>query len=281
MTASTWQRVTKAKPCPVCNKPDWCLIARDGSAAICARVESVTRCGESGYLHRLGPSDFKPDRVRRVALPAPKPVAAIDFYKLAERYHAAVNPFALVRFASELGVDRGALWRLGVGWDGAAWTFPMTSAGGRVCGIRRRLPDGRKLSVRGGQEGLFVPEGLPASGSLLATEGPTDCAALLTLGFTAIGRPSCRGGVKLVCALGRGRPVVIVADADAPGQLGAEALAAVLCLDCPTVRIIRPPAGVKDARQWVQRGATAADVQAAIDAAEPMRLRIKTRAAAR
>ena len=55
MRASHWLRVSNARPCPVCHKPDWCLVAADGSAAICARVleGSVKRCGEAGWLHRL------------------------------------------------------------------------------------------------------------------------------------------------------------------------------------------------------------------------------------
>jgi DNA primase len=137
------------------------------------------------------------------------------------------------------------------------------------------------LSVKGGHEGLFVPSELPAGGLLLVTEGPTDCAAMLTLGFPAGGRPSCRGGVEPVCGLARGRPVVIVADADEPGRLGADALAIVLARLCPAVRVIRPPDGVKDARAWLQRGATARDVRAAIEAANPIRFGIKTRAAGR
>jgi hypothetical protein len=68
--------------------------------------------------------------------------------------------------------------------------------------------------------------------------------------------------------------VCIVADSDAPGQRGAGNLAAVLLAYSPAVRTIAPPAGIKDARQWKQRGATAADVAAAIDAAPVQRLAI-------
>jgi len=51
-----WQRVSKVRPCPVCNKPDWCLYAGPADApeaAICARVESPRRCGQAAWLHRL------------------------------------------------------------------------------------------------------------------------------------------------------------------------------------------------------------------------------------
>ena len=49
------QRVSRKYPCPVCDKPDWCLVAKDGSAAICARISegSVKQYGDAGWLHFL------------------------------------------------------------------------------------------------------------------------------------------------------------------------------------------------------------------------------------
>ncbi len=66
-SAAVWQRVSRRNPCPVCHKPDWCLIARDGTAAICARIESDRPVGTkgAGWLHRLTDTD------RRVAPAAP------------------------------------------------------------------------------------------------------------------------------------------------------------------------------------------------------------------
>ncbi len=288
---STWQRVTKRRPCPVCGKPDWCLYAGSEdspTAAICARTESPRRTGEAGWLHVLrddGPT-WAPWRgtirlaVRMMSEPGNgKP----DLDKLAADFRAGVRPEALDKLVVALGVSVESLRRLGVGWSAKnrAWSFPMHNAAGDVLGIRLRLPGGKKLAVRGGHEGLFIPEGFDvARGLLLIAEGPTDTAALLHLGFNTVGRPSCTGGVKLlVKVVQQHRPsgVVIVADVDAPGQRGAESLAAVLVAYCPMVRVITPPAGVKDAREWRRRGATAADVQAAIDAAPVRRLRVSIR----
>ena len=55
VTASKWVRVTKHNRCPVCDKPDWCLISEDGKAAICARIESANPVGNkgAGWIHRL------------------------------------------------------------------------------------------------------------------------------------------------------------------------------------------------------------------------------------
>ena len=288
--SSTWQRVSKRRPCPVCGKPDWCLFSGEPSnpdAAICGRTESPKRCGEGGWLHVLrddGPTWAPWQRSIRVAVRMmSEPVnGKPDVAKLAIDFRQAVKPEALDKLAAALGVSAESLRRLGVGWsaNNRTWSFPMQDAAGNVLGIRLRLPGGKKLSVRGGKEGLFLPEGIDAHGLLLVCEGPTDTAALLDLGFSGVGRPSCTGGVKLLVELVRKlKPsgVVIVADADAAGIGGAERLAAVLVAYCPEVRVIAPPAGVKDAREWKRSGATAADVQVAIDAAPVRKLAVSTR----
>jgi len=120
--------------------------------------------------------------------------------------------------------------------------------------------------VRGGREGLFLPEGEPAE-CLFLPEGPTDTAALLSLGFFAVGRPSCQGGVShAVGYVRRHRPrqVVVVADADTPGQDGARRLAAVLRALARDVRLLMPPPPHKDVRDWVRDGATKQDIEAAV-----------------
>ena len=57
-TASKWIHVTKHNPCPICGKPDWCLISKDVEAAICARISKFEREGSlvkilegTNYLH--------------------------------------------------------------------------------------------------------------------------------------------------------------------------------------------------------------------------------------
>jgi len=54
-TATKWLRVSKRNRCPVCDKPDWCLLSEDGKAAICARIESGKPAGNkgAGWLHKL------------------------------------------------------------------------------------------------------------------------------------------------------------------------------------------------------------------------------------
>jgi hypothetical protein len=200
---------------------------------------------------------------------------------LAARYRAAAGLERLEWFSGGLGVSVAALRRLGVGWceTSRAWSFPMTDASGRVRGIRLRTAAGKKFAVRGGHEGLFVPDGLDAGSLLLLCEGPTDTAALLDLGLEAVGRPSCTGGSGLVADLiTRRRPagVVVVADRDQPGQSGARALALRLAPLCRSLRVVTPPVTVKDAREWKRAGATRAVVLAAVEAAPPFRLGVRT-----
>ena len=134
--------------------------------------------------------------------------------------------------------------------------------------------------MRGGRDGLFLPLGDPTEDRLLICEGVSDCAALLDLRFgNVVGRPSCSGGTRLIVELvkvRKPREAVIVANADAPGLRGANALASVLVAYVPTVRVIRPPDGINDGRAWLQAGAERADVERDIEAAAVQRLKIRS-----
>lgn len=241
-----YARVSKRQHCVVCGRPDWCLVSKDGAMAVCARVESSKRVGDAGWLHVL--SD--PIPVRSSLAPTPLPVVR-DFTALANEYRHIIGIGRTMDLASQLKVMTTSLYRLGVGWDGAAYTFPMQNETGRVVGIRRRMPDGSKLSVKGGREGCFVPTGSIGDQTdvVLVCEGPTDTAAALDAGFPAIGRPSCTGGTKIVCALLKGREAVIVSDVDGPGRNGAERLAKDLIENLIACRIVLPARG-KDLREW-------------------------------
>ena len=280
---SSWRRVRRGQPCPVCRHPDWCAVSADGAVALCQRVESARRVGEAGWLHRL--TDSRPRATpRSYTVPyGTDPVP--ELRPLAEQFRAALDPGRLHQLAASLGLSEQSLQRLGVGWaaDHGAWTFPMAHADGHVVGIRLRFPNGRKLAIKGSKEGLFLPDppGVCSTPRLLVCEGPTDTAALLDLGLEGVaGRPSCTGGIKQLVEVvrrRRAREVVIVADADEPGQRGAHYLATVLTVYSPAVRVIQPPPGVKDARDWLRAGGTAADVERAIAAAPVRRLAVRTR----
>jgi hypothetical protein len=285
---SYFQRVRRLRPCPICGKPDWCLIAPDGGAAICARVESPKRCGEAGWFHRLRNDPFRLARRRVIrAVYISSTASRPDLAALSSQYRIAVNSEALNALGRSLGLTVESLTALGIGWSAEyrAWAFPMTDANGNVLGIRLRRLNAFKFAVKGGSEGLFIPSTVERDSPVLfICEGPTDTAALLDMGLrNVVGRPSCTGGIRLLCELVRRwrRPeVVIIADGDTPGQRGAENLASVLLAYSPGVCFITPPDGIKDVRAWLQAGGTRQDVQQTIEKAPMRRLILGGRATA-
>lgn len=279
-------RVSRRHPCPICGRPDWCLISRDDLASpsrvICARVESSKRAGEAGWLHVLRDKrSHQRKRYRKhVASTASSP--RHDFRRLSERMQAAVDPDRLHEFAQDLGLPAESLRRLGIGLAAGedvaqvglrlvshAWTFPMVNPQGPVVGLRVRLPGGKKLCVAGSKLGLFVPNNLPERPRrLFVTEGETDAAAMGALGFDAVGRPGASNGRMLLSYfVQRVRPweIVVLADADEPGRRGGRSLAGCLALSCPTVRLLVTP--TSDAREWVRNGVTASEVLGAVETA--------------
>ncbi|MCC7388527.1 MAG: hypothetical protein IT431_07130 [Phycisphaerales bacterium] len=278
---SSFRRLRRGEPCPVCEHLEWCLVSRDEppSRALCKRVESKRRWKDAGWLHILREKGYSRPRARSLVIPLRGAVR--DFGGLATGYSAAARPAALARLADHLGVLPLSLERLGVGWDGRNWSFPMSDASGQVRGIRLRTPSGGKLAVRGSLEGLFIPSGLGDHDRLLVCEGLTDTAAALTLGFDAIGLPSAGAGFRLVVAYAQARrpaAVVVVADNDDPGRRSASGLAATLACSCRDVRVVEPWA--KDLREWLRAGATVADVNEAIARAGTVRVRIACRGGA-
>ncbi len=278
MAFEKMQRVNKHNLCPICQHGDWCLIAEDKAAAICQRVEegAVKRCGDAGWLHilhddrRNRPRSFS----RRIRVTA-SGNQTTDFEQLAEKYQGQLTTERLNGLSALLGVSAQSLERLHVGWDRKAHTFPMSDAEGRIIGVRRRFPSGKKISVKGSRSGLFIPDGLSGKGPLLITEGESDLAAALDLGFDAIGRPSCNSKINMTARAARGRAeIVIVGDTDEVGRAGAEKLADALALHYPCVKVVYPLDGCKDLRAWVQRGLTCETLQQIIDVTKPVRIEI-------
>ena len=138
----------------------------------------------------------------------------------------------------------------------------MKNGAGNIVGIRLRKADGFKWAVTGSRQGIFIPNSDPQKIAYLP-EGPTDTAAMLTMGLFAIGRPSCNSGNEYIKeALKRLHisRVVVVADNDEikagnrrPGLEGAIKLKRFLGL--PSV-IWMPPSPIKDVREFLGKGGT-------------------------
>lgn len=292
-------RTTPKIPCPICCRSKFCMVDRvnpsDPARVICTKVESKWKWGEAGWLHVL-----RGDHRNRRGRPLVRKIGGQPFPSnvlgsASSRFQSAASQEGIGRLAASLGVSAESLIRLRIGWASAAalevldtpcheagcWTFPMSDSQDRVVGIRLRTPGGFKYAVRGSQQGLFVPRDLAVADRLVMAEGPTDAAALLDMGFVAVGRPSCTGGTKLIVQLvKRLAPpgIAILADNDTPGVRGAQALASVLALYARDVRTVRPPDQIKDARAWKNSTPDAAhQVNLAITSSPPVARAITVR----
>lgn len=274
MSRSEWIRVSKSNPCKICNHSDWCAVSANGKIACCMRIESSKPCKSGGWIHKLDDCQLISTVSKRMAQPIVRSKPAKVFFSLARRYQQ--NLTDLTMLSKELGVSVESLRRLEVGWDGRNYTFPMRNGNDRIVGIRLRN-NGSKYCVTGSQTALFWPDGVTADSKqpLWICEGESDCAALLDLGFDAIGRPSCNGGINdIKTILARyNRDVIVTADNDKavtrpdgsgyrPGQEGALRLAEVIKPLVRSVKCVLPAVG-NDIREWVQNGATRETVLAA------------------
>ena len=217
--------------------------------------------GDIGYWHDNG--------APRQWTPKSKPInvsPSIDASGMIDDWARDTKHSWVDDMAENLGLDAFAVSRLGPVWSDKhqAWAWPMTSGIGKVCGIRLRYDNGRKLAVTGSKQGLFIPTG-EAARRVFMPEGPTDTAALLSLGVYAIGRPSASGGIldiKQTIDRLRIREVVIIADNDDdkytpdgrkfnPGFDGAASLQN--HIQVPSCVVSLP---TKDAREFVKDGGT-------------------------
>lgn len=213
-----------------------------------------------GYLHPLN------GHVVKVTLKEPAPREVIDACGMMKAWFSETSRDQYDALGDALGVSSDSLVALKCAWapEHRAWAFPMRDASGSVVGIRLRGMDGRKWSVRGGREGIFLPKVNPRDTAFVG-EGPTDASALLTLGKFGIGRPSCSGGIAHLSAtfarLGIRRAVIIADNDDDkvrpngerwnPGLDGAQRLADEIGVTCCIV--ILP---VKDSREFLSLGGT-------------------------
>jgi hypothetical protein len=167
-------------------------------------------------------------------------------------------------FAASLGVTSQSLTRINVrDVNVGGWWFPERDETGAVIGIQYRHADGSKKRIYGGSAGLTYADNWDTGvGPLLLPEGASDTCALMTLGLSAIGRPSNRAGCALLGAMLKPfeRPIVVLgeydqkADGQWPGKSGAIATATDLAkrLERPIAWAL-PPDRAKDARQWLMR----------------------------
>jgi len=281
-----WERVTRNNPCPVCGKTDNCCVTDDGGAAWCGRVSSETVNNGGQFLHILKEKESR-------ELPAPGPARAPRYFTVdaklcwAESDLADINRLAvqLLKNPDILYLRPRAFKGLLIGYVEKHWTIPERDENGDVIGICRRYEDGSKFMLEGGKRGLiYSRDWYEYPGPVYCPEGFTDVAALKNIGFCAVGRPSCSGGIEMLGNLLRrspsGKRVIILGENDHkphetlkdiarerhdpeclycmqcwPGKWGAQRTALMLAkkLTMP-IAWVMPPAEFKDTREWLSNG---------------------------
>jgi hypothetical protein len=262
-------RVTRDARCPVCGHDSWCLVDSARGLAICPRTESKRKIGSAGWWHSTGgkvPDGFKAARTAEEA----EPLANAESMQF--RFVRQGSP-RLGLLAMSLGLSVESLERIGAGWNGSAWTFPMRNHREEIVGFRTRFDNGAKFAIKGSRAGLFIPSGrLRGSGNeVWIVEGPTDAAAMCDMGLNAIGRPSCMGSEQEIKRWTAGMNVIVVADADGPGVAGAERLIQSLAGSVRSCLMVLPPMGMKDAREVSNHGGGSNDWKALIGASSERR----------
>jgi hypothetical protein len=220
------------------------------------------------------------DLPRRPGPRKPKPAADApqrNLQSLADRFVAQLDDTRCAELAAQLGVASDAVRRLyglvtsddlrtlKAGFAGGgdypyAYAVPERDADGTIIGFSLRAPDGRKGFFRGMRRGVTVPVGFAdMPDPVFVVEGASDVAALLTVGLTAVGRPSNTGGADILIKLLAGREVIVLGERDmkgdgaTPGLTGAKTLArkAADAWGNPIVWAL-PLDGLKDSRAWVR-----------------------------
>ena len=183
----TWKRVTKQHRCTVCDKPDWCGYTDE--VACCMRVQSSTPAHNGGWIHPLN-SDHHP----RTKQTEDEIKPYVDWQRRWQKLSDGTSQAEIEQFAASLGVMPSALHTIGCARDHhrKCWCFPMRDGLENIIGIRTRSDDGEKKAIWLSSAGIFTPK-QPSSPPLFICEGPTDTAAMLSIGAWAIGRPSCQG----------------------------------------------------------------------------------------
>lgn len=232
-----YRRVTEECPCPICDRPDWCLIHNGGLVCICSRVKSKDKRGEAGWYHKIKGATKK--------LPPPTVKEYLSVAKVAGYLHSLPPATEmLARQAELLGLSLDSVVQFYARYDAekAVVAFPMLDDKRRPVGVRFRRADSRKWALKGGKEGVFISRSFRPDKPVFVAEGPSDAATLVDSGLTnVLGRPSCSGGTAIIKSLMksyRQTPVIIMADPGPPGETGAADLAN--ALPNPSIVILGP-----------------------------------------
>ena len=251
--------------CPVCEKRDGCLVADDGSAAICSRKSegSVKKVGKGGfhggYLHILG--DFKPQKYKTPKKPD------VNWNKWTVKFakQLAENRKEFGKLCQSINLNPISALRFYIGWHKGWLTIPVYGMTRKISGIQRRQGNTKRYMKHSGM-GVFVPSAFfqNPSDTLAVTEGWTDTVTALEYGYNAIGKVNAFVGNEEVVMYAKSHPavsrVIIFADnnIDGVGLAGAEETAKLLNEKGFTTKVVLTVE--KDLRRCRQVGMTIHEV---------------------
>lgn len=231
------------------------VMQRDG----CDFVSAVERLS--------GGSVRKNHIIHRVSIRPKEPELPKDYFQMmmedwCDRTVESGDTKLVRSLSKSLGVDYNSLLSVTcVVTPDRNFAFPMCDGDKKVIGIRLRDNNGKKWAVKGSKQGLFIPCDTPQK-DLYVTEGPTDCAAMLSMGLFSIGKAAAMQGpeeiVKFVTK-NRIRRVIVIADNDDAGLRGATKLIDVCPVPC--CELVLP---AKDAREFYRNGGTKTMIEAMV-----------------
>ena len=245
--------------CPVCEKPDGCLVADDGSACICSRKSegSVKKVGKGGfrggYLHILG--DFKPQKYKTPK----KPYVNWNKWTVKFAKQLAETRKEFGKLCQSINLNPISALRFYIGWHKGWLTIPVYGVTRKISGIQRRQGNTKRYMKHSGM-GVFVPSAFfqNPSNTLTVTEGWTDTVTALEYGYNAVGKVNAFCGNEEVVMYAKSHPavsrVIIFADnnIDGVGLAGAEETAKLLIKEDFMTRVVLTPE--KDLRECKQKG---------------------------
>jgi len=195
MAEDDWIRVERGMGCPVCGKPDWCLLNINGRKVICSRVRSTTKVGQAGWIHKVEDNGLKKHKKPHQR----KSNTCLNWERTSELYERKFTKTKAGKLKHDLDFHHlNTFFVYRVGWDGDAFTIPAYNGESDMCGIMRRWPDGKKMWVPRSRNGLFIPKMISIEGNVFIAEGFSDAASLTDLGFRAIGRANWQTGVGFI-----------------------------------------------------------------------------------
>jgi hypothetical protein len=146
------------------------------------------------------------------------------------------------RLARDRAWSYRAVRELEVGFDGARITVPIRSSAGRLRGVLRYDPFGRRApkmrAVPGTRLGLIPHPSRESERNVLLVEGPPDMIAARSCGLPAIAVPGTHAWRAEWSELLVGRNVTLVMDCDEAGRTAADVIAISLARVAASVEIV-------------------------------------------